>query len=69
MMLGLRLLEQGVSASAFKNRFGVKIEDVYPKQVEQLIAQGLLEWAGGQSILRLTQRGHLLGNRVFREFV
>ena len=69
MMLGLRLLKQGVSASAFTKRFGVKIEDVYQKQVGQLIAQGLLEWAGEQNVLRLTQRGHLLGNRVFREFV
>ncbi len=67
MMLGLRLLEQGVSGDEFLERFGVKIEDVFAKQVSLLTGQGLLEWSGGS--LRLTQRGHLLGNRVFQEFV
>ena len=69
LMLGLRLLEHGVSAKDFYQRFGLKIEEVYAKQVEKLITQGLLEWAREQSILRLTKRGHLLGNLVFQEFV
>lgn len=67
MMLGLRLLEQGVRDLEFAGRFGAGIGVVYPKQVNLLIQQGLLEWKDGS--LRLTRRGHLLGNRVFREFV
>jgi len=67
MMLGLRLLEQGVSAAEFSGRFGTGINEVYSKPVTRLISQGLLEWKEGS--LRLTQRGHLLGNRVFQEFV
>jgi len=67
MMLGLRLLEQGVRDVDFSRRFGVEIGEVYPNQVALLVQQGLLEWNDGS--LRLTRRGHLLGNRVFREFV
>jgi oxygen-independent coproporphyrinogen-3 oxidase len=67
MMLGLRLLEQGVGDVDFARRFGAGISDVYPKQINRLTNQGLLEWKDGS--LRLTRRGHLLGNRVFREFV
>ena len=67
MMLGLRLLEQGVRDVDFSRRFGVEIGEVYPNQVPVLVQQGLLEWNDGS--LRLTRRGHLLGNRVFREFV
>jgi oxygen-independent coproporphyrinogen III oxidase len=70
MMVGLRLLEEGVSASDFQKRYGKRLADVYPQEIDRLARLGLLEWVGDmQDILRLTGKGHLLGNRVFMEFI
>lgn len=70
MMIGLRLLDEGVSDREFTRRFGVSLRAVFPKQIARLERLGLLEWAGdARSILRLTQRGWLLGNQVFSQFV
>jgi len=70
MMVGLRLLEEGVSNHGFQQRFGVELGQSFPRQIEYLQKVGLLEWAGSENnILRLTRRGWLLGNQVFSEFV
>lgn len=70
MMMGLRLIEEGVSKEMFQARFGRSLETVFGKQIDQLTKQGLLEHVNGnQNSIRLTPRGRLLGNRVFREFV
>lgn len=65
MMLGLRLVG-GVDVAGFQARFGTTPQQVYPS-AGRLIASGLLEERDG--CLRLTPRGFLLGNLVFREFV
>jgi oxygen-independent coproporphyrinogen-3 oxidase len=67
MMMGLRLVREGVSRAGFAERFGTEIAAAFPAETEKLVRQGLLEWAG--DALRLTERGVLLGNRVFMEFV
>lgn len=71
MMVSLRLLNEGVEAASFAQRFGVELEEVFGDQIARLTRQGLLEWAGSsdQRRLRLTQQAWLLANRVFREFV
>ncbi len=70
MMVGLRLIEQGVSAVGFHRRFGLALQEAFGPQIDRLIQAGLLEWAGdGQERLRLSRRGWLLGNRVFMEFI
>jgi oxygen-independent coproporphyrinogen-3 oxidase len=70
MMLGLRLTREGVSAEKFADRFQVQMMDVFGKEINELVALGLLEWGGGaRSVLRLTPRGRLLGNQVFIRFV
>lgn len=71
MMVGLRLLEDGVSEQDFLERFGKQLSVVFEKPIEKLIRRGLIEWTGdaSQRCLRLTRRGWLLGNQVFREFV
>lgn len=69
MMVGLRLTQVGVSRERFLERFGVEMESVFGPEIDLLTQQGLLEWSGGHESLRLTRRGRLLGNRVFREFV
>ncbi len=67
MMVGLRLVQRGVSGAEFAARFGCGLEDAFGEPITRLVGQGLLEWHAGS--LRLTPRGRLLGNRVFREFV
>ena len=76
MMTGLRLTREGVSSAAFYQRFGRELTEVYPKEINELIRFGLLEWKkemsetlGASDILRLTARGRLLGNQVFMRFV
>jgi oxygen-independent coproporphyrinogen-3 oxidase len=67
MMMGLRLLEEGVSQTTFAERFGLTLDEVYGVQIDQLHANGLLE--NGSDRLRLTAKGQMLGNRVFRDFI
>lgn len=70
MMVGLRLVYEGVSQAAFEQRFSQKLVDVFQKPVAKLVRQGLLEWKQDDpDRLRLTRLGRILGNRVFMEFV
>jgi oxygen-independent coproporphyrinogen-3 oxidase len=72
MMMGLRLLQEGVSAARFARRFGRSLEEVYRAEIGRLCARGLLERRppdGPLQRIRLTRRGHLLGNQVFAEFL
>jgi oxygen-independent coproporphyrinogen-3 oxidase len=66
MMVGLRLTQEGVSRRSFEQRFGIPVEKVFDKEIDQMVRAGLLE-AG--EILRLTTHGRLLGNQVFMQFV
>jgi oxygen-independent coproporphyrinogen-3 oxidase len=67
MMLGLRLVQEGVANEAFERRFGISLGQRYGKVLKALAEQGLVEWTGLYA--RLTRQGRLLGNLVFREFV
>ncbi|MCJ7696533.1 MAG: hypothetical protein MUO40_14070, partial [Anaerolineaceae bacterium] len=71
MMLGLRMVKQGVSNNEFFRRFGASIEDAFHNELPKLLTQGLIEWVVGQNdrFIRLTRRGTLLGNQVFMRFV
>lgn len=70
MMVGLRLVQEGVSAASFERRFARSLEDVFGAEIHKLLEWGLLEWAGQDGdCLRLTRRGRLLGNQVFMQFV
>ena len=60
-------LAEGVSKVDFRERFGESIEAVYGREIEDLIAAGLVEESGGR--IRLTRRGRLLGNTVFEQFI
>jgi coproporphyrinogen III oxidase-like Fe-S oxidoreductase len=68
--MGLRLTREGVSNRAFTRRFGRRLEDVFPVEIESLCGQGLLNWADGEGdSLLLTRKGRLLGNQVFMRFI
>ena len=70
MMMGLRLVKEGVARQSFSDRFRRGLDEVYGHQIEKLQNLGLLESVNGdQNAIRLTQRGRLLGNQVFIEFI
>lgn len=68
MIMGLRLVREGISVASFATRFGQSLEKIYGESIDHLVALGLLERISDQRI-RLTRRGRLLGNRVFAEFI
>lgn len=65
-IMGLRLLE-GLSKSAFKQRFHKEITQVYKSPIKKLIKQGLLQ--ENSEHLRLTALGLDFANLVFMEFL
>ena len=77
MITGLRLTREGIEAREFQRRFGRDVRDVYPREVDEVKALGLLESlirgvsddGEASEMLRLTKRGRLLGNQVFMRFV
>lgn len=70
MIMGLRLLTEGITLKRFKDRFGVDLRDEFQDQLERLLKLGLLRWGGeDNSSLLLTERGYLVANQVFVEFI
>jgi oxygen-independent coproporphyrinogen-3 oxidase len=67
MMLGLRLLEEGVGAAEFEMRHGIALIDRFGEQIAELSGFGLLDWDGTR--IRLTPRGTLLANDVCARFL
>lgn len=71
MIMGLRLVEEGISLNMFEGRFGKDIFELYEGEIKEYIKKGLLEIVGdeGDKILRLTKRARILGNQVFQAFI
>jgi oxygen-independent coproporphyrinogen-3 oxidase len=71
MMMGLRLVREGISDNNFRKRFNNSLEDLFAVQIKRFLDLGLLEWNNlpYDRSLRLTNRGRLLGNQVFLEFI
>jgi oxygen-independent coproporphyrinogen-3 oxidase len=73
MINNLRLVNLGVADSDFKSRFNRGLLEIFPKEIEELIRNGLLEKTSEvlktSEVYRLTKRGRLLGNQVFMRFV
>lgn len=68
MMLGLRLVSEGVSITEFTNRFRVSPLEIFSKEIKYLENNHLIE-ISEQKIIRLTKNGRLLGNQAFIQFV
>ena len=66
MFLGLRKVE-GVPHRVFEYKFNRPIKELYAKQIEKLIKEGLLEL--DQDGVRLTRKGRFVGNEVFQQFL
>ena len=74
MMTGLRLTQEGISSAEFEKRFGSQLQDIFGKEINELLNLGLLERDTSEllensEVVRLTKRGRLLGNQVFMRFV
>lgn len=71
MLLGLRLVREGVSAAGFEARFGVSLAGQYPAAVAYALERGLAEWLDvpGDRRLRLTEKGRFVANQVILQFM
>lgn len=67
MMLGLRLVREGVPFARFMAMYGVDLRTVFAAEIARLEAQGLIVL--DEQRIRLTSRGLLVGNQVFVEFL
>ncbi len=67
MMLGLRLLQEGVPLGQFQAMHGVTLQAVFAQELAQLEEWGLIEQDAAR--IRLSSRGVLLGNQVFSYFL
>ena len=67
MMLGLRLLEEGISPVRFASRYGAPMEHFYAAELQQGLQRGLLEITPDR--VRLTPKGHFLSNQALMLFV
>ncbi len=67
MMLGLRLLDDGVSDAGFVSRHGQTLDEVYGPTIRQLVEIGLLQRLPDR--VRLTPRGLMLANDVCARFL
>ncbi len=66
MILGLRLIS-GVSVSEFEKRFKTGIFDVYGREIDRFISDGLLEHC--EDRIKLSEKGLDLANFVMRAFI
>ncbi len=71
MLLGLRLVREGVSATEFESRFDVALAERYPQAIARGLERGLTEWidAPDGPHLRLTRQGRFLANQAVVEFM
>ena len=68
MMLGLRLLQEGVNDTDFEERYGIGLETTFGSRLSELSEHGLLpDWDSVRA--RLTKRGTLLANNVCSRFL
>jgi oxygen-independent coproporphyrinogen-3 oxidase len=67
MMLGLRLVREGVSFDRFAETHGVDLRAVFELELARLHAWGLLEADAAR--VRLTRQGLMVGNQVFAAFL
>jgi oxygen-independent coproporphyrinogen-3 oxidase len=67
MMLGLRLIREGIRFDEFERRHSASLDDVFGSQIDSLTRNGLL--VRDERGVRLSDHGLLLANDVCAEFV
>ncbi|WP_035380220.1 radical SAM family heme chaperone HemW [Fervidicella metallireducens] len=66
MFLGLRMIE-GINKKDFEERFNLKVEDIFQKEIIKLERQNLI--INDKSSIKLTPKGIDLSNQVFLHFL
>jgi oxygen-independent coproporphyrinogen-3 oxidase len=71
MLLGLRLVREGVSTAEFAARFGVTLQEHFSEAITPGLERGLTEWidAPDGPHLRLTRQGRFLANQAVLPFM
>jgi len=69
MMLGFRLLKDGVQVNRFNKKFGILPENIFQKELKKLLDNGLIRHEIEPDKYLLTKRGMMVANQVFLEFV
>jgi len=67
MMLGLRLLNEGVTHERFAQRYGAPMMQFYARELDEGVAKGLIEITAER--VKLTERGRFVSNQVMKLFV
>ncbi len=67
VILGLRLLQDGVDTVEFKNRFGKDIYDVFGDAINKHIKNGFIEKRGDNLVL--TEKAYYVSNAVMVDFI
>ncbi|MER2599015.1 MAG: radical SAM family heme chaperone HemW [Caldilineales bacterium] len=67
MILGLRLLREGIPLERFATKHGLTLWQAFEAEVDELARLGLLERLPDR--VRLTRRARLVGNQVFARFL
>jgi oxygen-independent coproporphyrinogen-3 oxidase len=67
MIMGLRLLEEGVTFERFRGRFGKDLELQFASELADLVHLGLIRTDVIR--VRLSKQGRLLGNQAFLRFL
>ena len=68
MMLGLRMLREGITEDRFRSRFGIEIEDVFRREIKHLERKELIHRGQGGRFL-LNPDKVMVANQAFIEFV
>jgi oxygen-independent coproporphyrinogen III oxidase len=67
LLMGLRLTQEGIQRATFQERFGDDLLNIHGALIDRFASSGLLYV--DDRVVRLTQRGRLLSNMIFRELV
>ena len=68
MMLGLRMLEEGITEERFRERFGAEMRDIFSRELRHLERKELVYWSeDGRLCLSLDKV--MVANQAFIEFV
>ena len=67
LMTGLRLIQTGITYDSFYERFGQSVQELHGVTINKFIEHGLLQQ--DEKGIRITRRGRLLSNAIFRELI
>jgi oxygen-independent coproporphyrinogen-3 oxidase len=67
LIMGLRLTQEGINRATFQSRFGVDLVDLHRPIIEKYTTHGLL--CVTDEAVKITHKGRLLSNMIFRELV